>query len=247
MKKFTLIQNAKESINHALSHIKKDQDLSYEDCKRVILDLTHVVELLLKEKLRRAAPSQVFKNAKKGSFTVDIDTAIKRLKHIGTVELSEENLKAIKLVTAKRNDITHYEFEIEKDTFKYLSGQIVSFILQFSDEQLDLNWTDDLQQNSAWKNLIKYKTFYEGLLRNINQKIINDELLVIDCPWCYNETFSVEDEECLVCNAQDIVHECIICNRSFLDAELDEPQDQQLVCKKCKWEEGYASTICERC
>ena len=60
MKELTLIQNAKDSLQHALTHIKPSAQTGIHDWKRVILDLSHVLELLLKERLRQEHPAFVF-------------------------------------------------------------------------------------------------------------------------------------------------------------------------------------------
>lgn len=263
MKKFTLIENAKDSLEHVLSHVKSDQDFTLSDSKKIILDLAHIVELLLKEKLRRVDPLLVYKNidpiliyksnsresyTTKNTLTVDVDIASSRLKKIKAVELSKEDKKAIKQVKEKRNEIAHFEFEIDEETFKLISGEIMAFILRFSDEQLGLDWASSFQNHQSWHHLIDNKSFYENLLKDVNRRIEVDELYTLECPWCNNTTFSVDNEECLVCGAQDVVHECKVCKASFLDAELfnDEKSKRQL-CEKCEWEEGYAMANCERC
>ncbi len=59
MLKFSLVENALDSLEHA------NDDLQTGDYKRVILDLAHAAELLLKERLRIIHPAFVLSNIDK--------------------------------------------------------------------------------------------------------------------------------------------------------------------------------------
>lgn len=90
MHKFTLVENALDSIEHAIEHLNKPSGLEKGDYKRVILDLSHVAELLLKERLRIVHPAFVLSNIDKypssTAHTVSATDALKRLQKIGNVE-----------------------------------------------------------------------------------------------------------------------------------------------------------------
>jgi hypothetical protein len=50
--KFDLINNAKDSLNHAVEHLTNSDGVKAGDLKRAIRDVAHAIELLLKERLQ---------------------------------------------------------------------------------------------------------------------------------------------------------------------------------------------------
>jgi hypothetical protein len=49
MHKFNLIENANDSLEHAIKHMRPVNKNGVGDWKRIIVDFAHVVELLFKE------------------------------------------------------------------------------------------------------------------------------------------------------------------------------------------------------
>ncbi|MGL6365629.1 hypothetical protein ACSZMZ_07205 [Aeromonas veronii] len=161
MHKFNLIENANDSLEHAIKHMGPIEQNSIGDWKRIIVDFSHVVELLFKEKLRQIHPAFVLDNIDKypsnDAFTVGAEKAFKRLKSIGGINFSKEDESAINMARNKRNEIEHYEFSISENEAKVLVGQVLSFIFKFSEEHLSLDWkTTHLK--------IKVGTFYFNTL-----------------------------------------------------------------------------------
>jgi len=62
MQKFNLVENALDSLEHAIEHLTLGGKTTSGDLKRAILDLSHVAELLFKEKLRTIHPAFVLAN-----------------------------------------------------------------------------------------------------------------------------------------------------------------------------------------
>ncbi|MCP4552896.1 MAG: hypothetical protein GY834_12835 [Bacteroidetes bacterium] len=61
-------------MTYAIEQIGPVNKNSTGDWKRIIVDLAHVVELLVKEKLRRVHPAFVFNNADKASLIEALET-----------------------------------------------------------------------------------------------------------------------------------------------------------------------------
>ena len=99
MRKFSLIENANDSLEHALQHMRPVNTNSAGDWKRIILDLAHVVDLLFKERLRRAHPAFVLENIDKypssDAFTVGAEKALKRVQTICNIQFSKDALSAV--------------------------------------------------------------------------------------------------------------------------------------------------------
>ena len=116
MHKFNLIENANDSLTHAIKHMGPVSKNGAGDWKRIIVDFAHVVEMLFKEKLRRIHPAFVFKDVDKypssNAHTVGAELALKRLQKVGGINFTDVDMGAINTARRKRNEIEHYEFSI---------------------------------------------------------------------------------------------------------------------------------------
>ncbi|KKN50602.1 hypothetical protein LCGC14_0631240 [marine sediment metagenome] len=106
MHNFNLVENAKDSLHHAIEHMGPVNSNSSGDWKRIIVDLAHVLELLFKEKLRQIHPAFVFKDVDKynssKAFTVSADLAVQRLEKIGKIVFSEGDKKEIRSASSNK-------------------------------------------------------------------------------------------------------------------------------------------------
>lgn len=110
---FNLIQNATDSIVRAIE-LMAWEEMTDEGArlKQAILSIGHAVELLLKERLRQVHPSLIWEDVDKfpnlDARTVGADRAIHRLRRIGGVELSSEDVELVKSLRNTRNAIEHF-------------------------------------------------------------------------------------------------------------------------------------------
>lgn len=248
MHKFNLIENAIDSLKHAIEHMGPIRDNELGDWKRIIVDFSHVVELLFKEKLRRIHPAFVFKNIDKypssEAHTVGAELAFNRLQKIGNLKFSKVDMNAIKTAREKRNEIEHFGFSITDQEAKVLVGQVLSFILQFAEECLELDLKSVCFEGRKSLNLSQYTEFYESLLIAANKKIESEELAVIECTSCHNETFHIDNEVCLLCGHKEKILECESCRSSYLYSAVE--YDEAGLCSRCEWEDGYAAANFEK-
>jgi len=248
MHTFNLIENAKDSLLHAIGHMGPVNSNSPGDWKRIIVDLAHVLELLLKEKLRQIHPAFLFQNVDKYSsanaFTLSAEFAVERLKKIGLIVFTKDDLKAICSTREKRNEIEHYEFSLENHEARVLVGQALGFILKFSEMELNLDWKSLCFKNNNWKILYQYQEFYETLLNTTNAKIEKEETPVLECPSCHNETFGIEKECCLLCGHKETIMDCVSCKSPFLYSVVE--YEGAKLCLKCQYDEGYAEANFEK-
>ena len=248
MHKFNLVENAQDSLSHAIEHIRPVNKNSTGDWKRIIVDLAHVIELLVKEKLRRVHPAFVFNNIDKypssDAYTVGAELAFVRLQKIGNVKFSESDIKAVKSAREKRNEIEHFEFSIENSEAKVLVGQALSFILRFAEKELELEWNSLCFEGGKWWVLYEYKEFYESLQVSVNERLAGGEFALIECTSCHNETFDLDEECCHLCGHKEDVLECVVCKDDYLYSAVE--YEEAGLCKKCEWEDGYASANHEK-
>lgn len=243
--KFGLIENAKDSLQHAITHFALMKNSSNKHLKRAILDVVHAVELLLKEKLKRISPALIWSNIdkypNKDCNTVDIRQAIKRLTNIGGVKFSEKTINTILNAIRIRNDIIHYEFEINSKQTEILVASLLSFIFDFSNRTLKLNLESDLKKDENWKKLINNSEFYNIHSKKIEKQLLKNDIPVCHCSLCASKTFSLTDSKCVFCGHEEKVIECIECQKRILiqeaeplvDINEDGPFLIGYYCKKC--------------
>lgn len=248
MLKFNLIENALDSLEHAIGHLTVKEDLIVGDYKRIIFDLSHVAELLFKERLRMIHPAFVLSNVDKypstSAYTINAADALNRLQKIGGIEFNEVDKAALKNIREKRNEIVHYEFTLSEDEAKVIIGNILVFIFRFSCDEIGLNWSDRRLDDPAWSKLNEYAAFYEAQREHILETLSDSGLHTIDCPMCHNDTFDLESEMCLLCGHREDVLTCIHCKAAYLYSTVE--YEDAGYCLKCEWEDGYAAANHEK-
>jgi hypothetical protein len=248
MHKFNLIENALESLEHAIAHLAEPRSLKMSDHKRVILDLSHVAELLFKERLRMIHPAFVLSNIdkypSKTAHTVCAAEALQRLVKIGNIEFGDEDQAALKTIREKRNEIEHYEFQISDTESRLVIGNVLVFIFKFACDEVGLDWASRRIDDPNWAKLNEFAEFFESQRRTIIKQLQGSGLPTQDCPVCRNDTFDLESEVCVLCGHREEVLQCVQCNADYLysDAEYEDAG----LCPKCEWKDGYAAAYCEK-
>lgn len=249
MPKFNLIENANDSLTHAIEHMGPVRQNKGGDWKRIIVDFAHVVELLFKEKLRRIHPAFVYSNVDKypssDAHTVGAELAFKRLQKIGDITFSQVDISAITTAREKRNEIEHYEFKITDQEAKVLVGKVLSFILQFAEVHLNIDWKSTHLRPGKWYVLSQYTEFYEGLLMQANEKIKKNDIDVISCSSCHSETFDIDEKICLLCGHKEEVFVCNWCGNPYLSSSVASP-GEGVLCPSCEWKDGYLGANYEK-
>ncbi|KIO48294.1 hypothetical protein [Nitrosospira sp. NpAV] len=247
--KFTLVENALDSLEHAILHLNDmPKALTAGTFKRIILDLSHVAELLFKERLRQVHPAFVLADVDKypsmTAHTVTAADALKRLQRIGSVEFNDSDQSALKTIREKRNEIEHYAFSIDEAEAKVVIGSVLAFIFRFATDEVGLDWADRRINDPAWKRLNQFAEFYEIEKARVLAALEDGEIPIMECPLCSNETFDMEAEVCVLCGHREPVLECKACKADYLYSKV-EYEDAGL-CPKCEWKDGYATAHCEK-
>ena len=249
MYKFNLLENANDSLEHAIQHLALVNKNGSSDWKRIIVDIAHVVELLFKETLRRKHPAFILDNIDKypsdDPITVGAEKALKRLQNICNIKFSTDELNAINTARKKRNEIEHFEFSITEHEAKTIVGQVLLFIFGFADEHLHLEWRATHLREGNWWILRQYTEFYANLLRKAQERINADGINVIKCTSCHNEAFDVDEERCLVCGHAEEVLECRWCKEPYIFSSCVYGEEAAL-CPNCEDKDGYASANFEK-
>lgn len=122
---------------------------------------------------------------------------------------------------------------------------MLSFIFSFADEHLNLDWKITHLKDGKWWVFRQYTEFYNDLLCKAQKKITLEEIYVIKCTSCHNETFDVNEEKCLVCGHSEDVLECKWCKGLYIFLSCEYGEEAQL-CPSCEWKDGYAAANCEK-
>jgi hypothetical protein len=248
MHQFTLIENALDSLEHAIDHLSGPDKLNKGDYKRVILDLSHVAELLFKERLRMIHPAFVLSNVDKypsiSAHTVGPAEALQRLQKIGNVEFKDEDQAALKTIREKRNEIEHYEFSVSEKEARVVIGNVLVFIFRFSCDEVGLDWADRRISDPAWSKLNEFAEFYEAQRAHILDTIQGSMIPTQDCPVCHNDTFDLEAEVCVLCGHREDVLECKVCKISYLYSDVE--YEEAGLCPECEWKDSYATANSEK-
>lgn len=215
--KFTLIENSLDSLNEATNYYltaqEKNENKQY---KYVILLLSHSIELLLKEILRREHYSLIFEEIDKIDLnydkTVNIKTSMKRIEKICKQELGLHK-EIINNLSNVRNRIQHSEFELNKElidtylsqgyyTVKYLFFNIlIEKFKDYEDYILKENF-DELNKISCVVE--EHKKIAKKSIEDLNAKKVlleyaKDRHFELPCPNC-SHTFLYHSENVIKCS-----------------------------------------------
>jgi len=202
--RFDLINNAHDSLKHAVQLLAWPDTISSEKYKQSILSVYHCAELLLKERLRQINPALVWENIDKypslSARTVTLEKAISRLESIGGIQIESEDKKSLMACRNMRNAIQHFEFEITEKEAKVMLGKVLSFIFSFGASELKRNFEDDFKEDDTWLMLV------EGLYEFANEhgSRISAGLIAMgrpvdSCSYCGQDTVDLIWESCSLC------------------------------------------------
>lgn len=108
--------------------------------KYALLHIFSGTLLVLKERLRRAHPSLIFKkveeSGKPDARTVDFDEVINRLEGAAGVKLQQSDRAMLREVQRKRNALEHFEANLELKEVDARVGELVDFLERFLHDEL---------------------------------------------------------------------------------------------------------------
>jgi len=238
-KKITLdlLANAKDSLAHAVSHLTDGSDSSAGRWKIAIREVAHVIELLLKEKLRRAHPALIWVKVDEfpsiDARTVGTDLAAARLSKMCSIAFPKSAMDTLDACRKLRNRIEHYEFQVEEAEARGIVGRMLSFIFTFSKFHLELDLEEEFRKDDTWESLIKLVEFREAQAKAIAKKFSEDGTESTDCESCGEPTFDIEAEKCELCGHRDQLVTCDQCGDSVWASDTESFEVPSL--KKHQW------------
>lgn len=247
--KFDLINNAKDSLHHAVKHLTDPEGIQGRDLKVAIRDIAHVIELLLKEKLRRIHPAFIYQDIDKyqspEATTITTDKAIERIFKFAGIVLGEDSKRTITSCRKIRNAIEHYEFELNPKEAKGVIGRMLSFIFDFSKKYLELDLEGEFRKDDTWKALIEIYEFWEAHAATIEKRLSEENKAIDECPSCGAATFDLSESKCLLCAHYEDQIECDRCHN--LVWESDTQTFEGIEGDEDSGAYHYSYTICNSC
>lgn len=225
--KISLLENAHSFLDEALSNaIKAEEDAIR--WKYAILNLVQAIELSLKEKLRQEHPILIFQKIDTPALTVNLGTALNRLKNISKLKLSKSDVATINKAAGLRNQIVHFEFSIDEKRNKLVFAKLLGFLSHFHQTHLDtpLDYIVDPHQWQEALSIFEYaEELFNRALEIFKEQDINPDS-AWTCPNCEWEAFITQDNigSCYVCGLQEEVSDCAECGKGLFHRECHELQ-----------------------
>lgn len=202
---FDLLSNARDSLRQGVELLAwKDIGTEHSRLKHAITNAAHSIELLLKERLHRINPAFVWENVGKypnlEANTVNVNTAISRLKNIGNITFSEQDENNIRSLRKTRNAIEHYKWSATKKEAKIIVGNALSFAFSFAVDHLDTDLAADFKEDDTWRVLIdELSDFVRAHAARIEAKIREKGEFPTCCDACGELTAPMHGGSCGLC------------------------------------------------
>lgn len=228
--KLSLVSNSHSFMTEAVKKaISARSDVS--QWPFAILHLVQAVELSLKELLRRQHPVLIYENIDTPRNTVSLVQAIARIENpaIVGITIPEDEKKKIEIARRLRNQITHFEFEINEAHAMGKFSEIFAFLVYFQGRHLKLEVENILPQGLL-ESVMEIEKCFAELKFKAFQRIQDDGISaewIWACPNCGEHTFVVEDDRnvCFLCRQSAEVSECSQCGTSWLTEDMQDFSD----------------------
>lgn len=201
---FDLINNAEDSLGHAIQNLAWPDEAYSNKYKQAILNVFHCIELLLKERLRQINPALVWENVDKypslSARTVTIDRAISRLENIGNIHIDKKDKEALLAFRNLRNAIQHFEFKIAEKEAKVMLGKVLSFVFSFASKELNKDLDENFKGDDTWSMLLdQLYEFANEHGQRISKQLVDLGGPVSSCSSCGQDTVDLIWERCVLC------------------------------------------------
>ncbi len=202
---FDLLQNAVDSILQAIEVLVwPDSRSNSTRLKQALLSITHGIELLLKERLKRIQPSLIWEDVDRfpsiDARTVGLDKALHRLKNIGGLSFSEDELGMLRALKRTRNSIEHYEWKASSTEARVIAERALSFAIFFSEKHLSYDLRMHFRGDDTWEELFQrcraLVSWHEKRVHSANPSLLKQGL---SCPHCGALTIPPQGGKCDVC------------------------------------------------
>lgn len=213
-----LLENGLDFLVSAVDHLAGEP--TQRHLKYALLHLASGIELVLKERLRRHDPAQLYQRPEKfddadfvaGNFqSANSKETVKRLVDLAGVAISDADRTQLHLLRDKRNRVEHFGLDDIVESVSAITARTLGFALDFIASELDAaslssEATDQLQD--IRERLPHLQDFVADRWKRIAKEVRDASTAVVGCAHCGEEA-SVLDEgaSCRFCGYAVGAHE----------------------------------------
>lgn len=265
----SLMEDAHDFILSAAGYARKKDRMSW---KYAVLNLACGLELILKARLEKEHWSLIFANVnkaakekiKQGDFvSVDMETAIDRLKNISEVSLSLKTQNDLKAIRKIRNKIMHFAVNVNVRELRALVAKGINIFIEFYKENFEFEADDSFIYDLS-QALVEFDEFVSSRLEALKDVLETENRPTIrqECSQCLQDALVINDDivKCLFCGhesskrelaesvAESPVEVCPECGEETFVLVLYNNEEGDWICISC----GFKSSCnhnseCERC
>lgn len=207
---FNLMSNAIDSVERAVELITwGDEQGEARRLKQAAQSITHGIELLLKERLRRIHPALLWEDVDKypklNARTVTSDGAMNRLMNIGAITFSKDDIEFIRSLRAMRNAIEHYSWTTTKNEVEHILGMALAFALDFSEKNIGYTFFGyHTRKDDTLPSLIQANpSFAKAFADRKNSAAASEPEDIKECMACRAIAFDPATGSCRICGHRD--------------------------------------------
>lgn len=243
--KLDLRENAVDSFNEALSKYRDGLGGNGAAFKFAILHLAHSLELLFKYYVSKSHRLLIYKNPFSKNIakepTIGLWDAVQFLANEGT-PLDKSFYADLEWLKKLRNDIEHYQFDMDVSEVRKAMGRLVQAINEFHYEIGD----EDIEEFVSKANLELFNELADENERDLGNartdaKELTEDGEVHDCKFCgHDDTGAMIKGRviCQYCKEEDELLDCSICGDRMLRSEAivwndDHETHTDYACEAC--------------
>jgi hypothetical protein len=197
-----LLENGLEFLASAVEHLSGEP--SRRDLKYALLHLASGVELVLKERLRRHDPAQLYQRPERfdeadfaaGDFqSANTDETVRRLVNLAGVTIADLDRAQIQLLREKRNRVEHFGFDDTVEAVSAITARTRGFALDFIAAELDpssLGPDADQELRDIREALPKLEAFLADRWERIGAEVRDATTAVVACTSCGEEAAIID-------------------------------------------------------
>jgi hypothetical protein len=244
--KLDLQANALDSLNEGLRKYSEAEAGTVGAYKFAVLHFAHFMELYLKAGVAKEHSLLIYvkpaSQKLEGALTVGLWDAVNILRNAGHI-LDPHLLADLDWLKKLRNNIEHYEFDLEVPKVREVLGRILRAADEVSDtlELPSLREHVDQECQETFDQLLgDYKALLARARRDARR--LSEEGEVTNCSYCGELEVAYESDgeiQCVFCGESEPLRECVICTETYRDSECsvwndDHPGPIDYACTYCE-------------
>jgi hypothetical protein len=227
---FDLLGNASDSIERAIELIAwGDQQHEARRLKQAVQAVTHGIELLLKERLKRIHPALIWENVDKypslNARTVTSEGAVVRLRNIGNVAFSDRDTELLRSLRVTRNAIEHYVWTTTKIEADAVVGRALEFAFHFARTELNHEYmTYGEIKDGTYGSLLGSNSHFSDAVTTRSKNVKPaDEHEPLVCTFCRAKAVDPVSLGCRMCGHWEVPNRSSGKGSSFDDLDDEAP------------------------